>query len=53
MHKDIKPENIVVSDDREAVLIDFGLSVKFDSSADVLNCKAGTFLYFAPELFGK
>lgn len=45
-HKDIKPENIVVGHDTEAVLIDFGVSNMLDEAVRV-----GTLLYHAPELF--
>ena len=57
MHKDIKPDNIVIGDNREAVLIDFGVSTTYgaeeqeEAYADALTLKTGTYLYFAPELF--
>lgn len=53
VHKDIKPDNIMIGVNREAVLIDFGVSVQQDHTQDnaMLGLKAGTYLYFAPELF--
>lgn len=55
VHKDIKPDNIVIGDNREAVLIDFGVSTTLEDDdekyADALTMKTGTYLFFAPELF--
>lgn len=52
IHKDIKPDNIMIGFDKEAVLIDFGMASVFKgSSSRLLNLKVGTYLYFAPEMF--
>ena len=56
VHKDIKPDNIVIGHSREAILIDFGLAALYDPNASDeeknknLKIKAGTYKYFAPEL---
>lgn len=53
VHKDIKPDNIMVGHDQEAVLIDFGVASIFecDENSPGLHLKAGTYMYFAPEMF--
>ena len=53
IHKDIKPDNIVIGNNREAVLIDFGVSAMYDPSDTAtaeLKLKVGTYNFFAPEL---
>lgn len=50
VHKDIKPDNIVIGHSREAVLIDFGLAALYDQEEEALKIKSGTYKYFAPEL---
>lgn len=53
IHKDIKPDNIVIGDNREAVLIDFGVSAMYnprDAATAELKLKVGTYNFFAPEL---
>ena len=58
IHKDLKPENIVVSDHGSVKIIDFGISgiadfknFVFQFKTTVVGKKAGTWLYAAPELF--
>ena len=56
VHRDIKPDNIMIGRKREAILIDFGVSAITkaevpDEKNEQLNLKAGTYMYFAPELF--
>jgi serine/threonine protein kinase len=61
LHQDIKPENILLGDNGEYLLTDFGVSVKvkphqdFSDSSVVERAKlsAGTLTYMAPERFQK
>ena len=50
VHKDIKPDNIVIGNNHEAILIDFGLAALNDGFDPSLEIIAGTWKYFAPEL---
>jgi serine/threonine protein kinase len=49
-HRDIKPDNIMINHNNEAILIDFGVSA-LKGDDDFLQTKMGTLLYFAPEMF--
>lgn len=49
-HRDIKPANIVLDDNNDIVLVDFGLSSHFEDDNDRLNSTQGTALYYAPEI---
>ena len=51
IHRDIKPDNIVINHNEEAVLIDFGVSVLMDSTSNALKNVTGTMMYYAPEMF--
>ena len=58
IHRDIKPDNILVSDNDNYLISDFGISTKLRSTMrrnsvrqDVDNNLAGTIAYMAPELF--
>ena len=61
LHQDIKPENILIGDNGEYLLTDFGVSVKvkphqdFSDNSVVERAKlsAGTLTYMAPERFQK
>ncbi len=48
IHRDIKPQNILVSDDGTYKLGDFGTARKFERTASAT--KAGTEMYMAPEI---
>ena len=52
IHRDIKPDNIMISCYNVAVLIDFGVSALVDQrDDDLLSDKLGSYLFFAPEMF--
>ncbi|HTQ16164.1 serine/threonine protein kinase PknE [Mycobacterium sp.] len=51
-HRDVKPENILVSADDFAYLVDFGIaSATSDEKLTQLGSTVGTFKYMAPERF--
>lgn len=49
VHRDIKPDNIMLNHNNEAVLIDFGVSALVEDYKN--NSNIGSYLYFAPEMF--
>lgn len=51
-HRDIKPDNIMVNHNNEAILIDFGVSALI-GDGDFIQSQMGTLLFFAPEMFHK
>jgi serine/threonine protein kinase, bacterial len=52
LHRDVKPENILVSGDDFAYLVDFGIaSATSDEKLTQIGTTVGTFKYMAPERF--
>ena len=52
IHRDIKPDNIMINHNNEAVLIDFGVSALVDKQEDdELSNNMGSYMFFAPEMF--
>ena len=49
IHRDVKPENMLLGYRNEVLLSDFGLAVIVQSSRDRLQTVAGTVTYMAPE----
>lgn len=52
LHLDIKPENILIDDNGEAVLTDFGVAKQYDDGGQIINKEGafGTSDYAAPEM---
>ena len=52
IHRDIKPDNIMINHNNQAILIDFGVSAIVDKPEDVsMDSSMGSYLFFAPEMF--
>ncbi len=50
VHRDIKPDNVLVSQNEGAKLADLGVAHFFDNSdSDMLTKTEGTLFFFAPE----
>jgi serine/threonine protein kinase len=52
IHRDIKPQNIIVNEKGEITLIDFGISRTYDQAASEDTLCFGTKKYAAPEQYG-
>lgn len=50
VHRDIKADNVLLSEDDVVKIVDFGVSEMFDMENDVIKKKAGSPAYMAPEL---
>ena len=53
MHKDIKPENIFLDKNLNAILGDLGLARNFEESPESVNKLSCTHNYCAPEIYAK
>lgn len=53
MHRDIKPDNILVNSAGEIKVSDFGVSKELGSTAALCNTFVGTFAYMSPERIEK
>jgi serine/threonine kinase PknH len=54
IHRDVKPQNILVTDDDFAYLVDFGIAKdRHDVSMTTTGAAIGSWRYMAPERFGK
>lgn len=50
IHRDIKVENILINDEDDIKISDFGLSVKLDNIDDTCNKSSGTIYYMSPQV---
>ncbi len=50
LHRDLKPDNVLVSEEEEIKITDFGLAVTSDGLAEASPRIAGTLRYLAPEV---
>jgi tetratricopeptide (TPR) repeat protein len=51
IHQDIKPENILFNEQGDALLSDFGIAIKLNTTSVMLSNPSGTPAYMAPEQF--
>eukprot|EP00930_Biecheleria_cincta_P078488 TRINITY_DN6597_c0_g1_i1.p1 TRINITY_DN6597_c0_g1~~TRINITY_DN6597_c0_g1_i1.p1 ORF type:complete len:777 (-),score=94.22 TRINITY_DN6597_c0_g1_i1:122-2452(-) len=49
MHRDVKPENVLITDDRQPILTDFGVAVHIDDK-EGMRRRSGSAGYLAPEI---
>ena len=54
IHRDIKPDNMMINHNNEAVLIDFGVSAIVEGQEDdTVKENLGSYIFFAPEMFAR
>ena len=53
MHRDIKPDNLFISESGVIKLGDFGLAVQLEHSCSRRNTTCGTSIYMGPEVYGE
>ena len=53
MHRDIKPDNLFISESGVIKLGDFGLAVQLEHSCSKRNTTCGTSMYMGPEVYGE
>jgi serine/threonine protein kinase len=51
VHKDIKPENLLLGENDKVIIADFGISVLLKRRRSSVASRNGTYLFFAPEMF--
>ncbi len=51
-HRDFKLENIIVDKNFKVFLIDYGLAIRFDKNKPSTKIRAGTDVFYSPEMFG-
>ncbi len=51
LHRDIKPGNILMSNDGVVKIADFGIARQLESTMSLANTYCGTHVYIAPERF--
>ena len=49
-HRDIKSENVMLNDQEDAILADFGVSSLFENDDDAMRGTVGSMRYFSPEI---
>ena len=52
VHRDIKPQNLLISQDNQLKICDFGSAQQLDNGKDEFTNSAGTYAFMAPELHG-
>lgn len=53
IHRDIKPQNMLVTADQKLKIIDFGRSVKLKHENEKLKGSEGTYHFMAPEMLSE